>query len=97
MHGEREKRRRKLYEILADLCEVPPETVTDIPVFVLRGKHELEIEGCTGVREYTAGRIVLAVKKELFTVTGEKLELTDFSGDTLYIRGVISGMKYGSE
>ena len=97
MHRKTDERRRKLYEIIAEICEIPADAVFSVPVFVLRGKHELEITGCTGVKEYTGERIVLALKKELFTVTGDMLELTDFSDSVLYIRGNIGAMKFGAD
>ena len=89
------RRKRKFYEILAEVCEVPADAVSKSPVFVLRGKHELEISGCTGIKEYTGERIVLKMKNDTFTVIGDNLELTDFLENVLYIRGNIISMGYG--
>lgn len=91
------KRKRKLYEKIAALCEIPQESVADIPVFVIRGRHEVEVEGCTGILEYDSGKIVFAVGKsgrERFTVTGDMLTLNDFSDRLLYVRGNIASASF---
>ena len=93
---ELRKRRRKLYEKIAEFCEIPQESVADIPVFVLRGRHELEAEGCTGVLEYEAERIILSVGKNRITVRGSFLELSDFSDRHLCVRGNIESVSYGN-
>lgn len=92
----RKLRKRKLYEIIAAMCEVPEDVVGSIPVFVLRGQHEMEVTGCSGVREYSEKTIILALGKELFTITGDALELTDFRDNVLYIRGNIAQMRFGA-
>ena len=94
MHKNR-KRRQKLYEKIAMFCEVTQESIAKIPVFVLRGKHELEVEGCDGILEYTSSRIVLSVGKEKFTVVGDMLVLSDFNDNLLYIRGNIVSASFG--
>lgn len=92
----RKARKRRFYEILAAICEVPEEAVGRIPVFVLRGRHEAEIMGCSGIREYGDERIVLALEKEFVTITGDALELTDFRDRALYIRGNIAALTFGA-
>ncbi len=90
MH-EKNERPKKLYEILADFFEVPQNIVWDIPVFTIRGKHEIEIIGCTGILTYDSQRIVLSIGRgrESFCVTGDSLILSDFREKVLYVRGNI--------
>lgn len=91
------KRKRKLYEKIAALCEIPQESVADIPIFVIRGRHEVEVEGCTGILEYDSEKIVLAVDKSgrgKFTVTGDMLTLNDFSNRLLFVRGNIASVSF---
>ena len=38
-------RRKKLYERIANLCEVEADVVATLPVFIIRGEHEIEVEG----------------------------------------------------
>lgn len=91
------QRKKKLYERFAAMCEVPCEVVADIPVFVIRGRHEVEVAGCSGVREYGDSRVKLAVGRDIFTVTGDHLVLTDFRDNVLFIRGNIDGTFFGDE
>ena len=91
------RKRRRLYENLADFLEIPADQVARIPVFTIRGKREIEVEGCTGILEYEPERIVLAVGKDRFTVDGDALVLEDFLEGTLYIRGEITSAKFGGE
>ena len=98
---ESNKRPKKLYEIIAEFCEVPQEVVTSLPVFTIRGKHEIEITGCTGILTYDSQHIVLSFgegkRKECFCVTGDSLILTDFREKILYVRGNIHSASFGSE
>lgn len=89
------QRKKKLYERLAAMCEVPCDVVSDIPVFVIRGRHEVEASGCSGVREYCDSRVVLAAGGDIFTVTGDHLVMTDFSDSVLFIRGNIDSAFFG--
>ncbi len=82
-------RQIKLYERIAKLCEVPQNVVANIPIFVIRGKHEMEVTGCGGILEYDDNSIVLTVGRDKFTVKGKNLVLSDFRESVLYIRGDI--------
>ena len=90
-------RRRLPYEYLAELFEVPADQAARLPVFVIRGKREIEVEGCTGILEYEPDRITLAVGngRERFTVRGRGLMLEDFSRGTLFVRGEIVSARFG--
>lgn len=97
MH-EKNERPKKLYEILAEFFEVPQDIVRDIPVFTIRGKHEIEITGCTGILTYDSRRIVLSIGKgECFCVTGDSLLLSDFREKVLYVRGNIHTASFDVE
>ncbi len=96
MH-RKNKRQKKLYERIAEFCEIPQDIITDIPVFTIRGKHEVEITGCTGILTYDSGKIVLAIGKDHFTVTGDSLMLSDFREKILYVRGNIKSASFGTD
>lgn len=91
------QRKKKLYERIATLCEVPEEFVANIPVFILRGRHEIEVAGCYGVREYSDTKIILSIGKECFAVSGDNLVLTDFRDNVLFIKGNIDGAFFCEE
>ena len=96
---QKSRRTKKLYELLAEFGEVPQEVVARLPIFTIRGKHEIEITGCTGILTYDSRRIVLAFgegkHKECFCVTGDSLTLTDFRDNILYVRGNIRSASFG--
>ena len=93
------ERQKKLYEILAAFCEVPQDVVADVSVFVIRGTHEIEISGCTGILTYDSEQIVLSVGKgkERFRILGDALMLSDFRDRVLYVRGNIRSASFGTE
>ena len=95
MHKKNE-RQKKLYEIIAEFCEIPQEIVKDIPIFTIRGRHEIEITGCTGILTYDSRRIVLSAGKECFCITGDSLMLSDFRERILYVRGNIQSASFGT-
>jgi len=89
-------RKKKLYERFAQLCEVDSDIVASLPVFIIRGEHEVEVDGCQGILEYEPERIVLAIKNGKFTVVGRCLTLSDFRSGVLYIRGDIRAAAFGN-
>lgn len=93
----KEAPRKKLYEKISALCELPQDIVSDIPVFIMRGRHEIEIDGCSGILEYDGTRVVVAIGRDKFTVTGSGLTLSDFRYRVLYIRGNIESANFGAD
>jgi len=89
------RRRKNLIEAAAALFEVPVDAVAPMPVFTIRGRGEVEAEGCRGILEYTGERVVLSTAEGPFTVTGEGLSLEDFEGSTLRVRGRIRSAAFG--
>ena len=85
----------KFVKKLSELMALPVDVMTGIPVFTLRGHEELEADGCTGILEYSSERVVLAMKQEKMTVTGEGLLLTDFRNMTLLVQGNIRSVAFG--
>lgn len=83
-----------MYEKVARFLEVPQELVSGVPVFVIRGRHEIEISGCSGITEYSDDVIVLTVGRDRFTVKGTCLELADFRDSVLYVRGNIDSAAF---
>ena len=91
---KKKKRREHIYEKVARFLEVPQELVANVPVFVIRGRHEIEISGCSGITEYSDDVIVLTVGRDKFTVRGNCLELADFRDCVLYVRGNIDSAAF---
>ena len=91
---KKKKRREHVYEKLGRFLEVPQELVKGVPVFVIRGRHEIEVSGCDGILEYSDDVIVLSVERDKFTVRGRCLELADFRDSVLYVRGNIDSAAF---
>ncbi len=85
---------RKLYEKISDVLDVPQDMVARVPVFIIRGRHEIEVCGCRGILEYGKEKVVLSMGKEMFCVMGKNLTLSDFRDDTLFVRGWIRSAEY---
>ncbi len=90
-------RRRNLTEVTADFFEVPTEAVGSFPIFKIRGKREIEVEGCDGILEYRDDIIVLSAGGDRFTVRGDSLELSDFRSGVLLVRGNIKSASFGCD
>ena len=90
-------RKKPFYEKIADLCEVPADMILEVPVIVIRGKHEVEVNGCDGILKYDMGECVLSVGKDTYTVNGDHLDFSDFRENVLYVRGNIDSVYLVSE
>ena len=93
MHKKNE-RPKKLYEILAAFCEMPQDIFAGLPVYTIRGRHEIEISGCTGILTYDSRCIVLSVGRESLYISGDALMLSDFCDNILYVRGNIRSVSF---
>lgn len=82
---------------LSEMMALPVDVISGMPVYIIRGREELEVEGCTGILEYEPCRIVLSVKRDRLTVTGECLMLADFRETVLTVRGRIVSIAFGEE
>lgn len=96
--SKRYERSKRLYERFAAFCEIPQDVVSNIPVFVIRGTHEIEISGCNGILIYDSRRIVLSVHngKESCCICGDALLLSDFRDNCLFVRGDITSVTFGA-
>ena len=91
----RMRTRKRLYEAAAEWMGAETDRLAPMPVFIFRGRREIEAAGCDGILEYAPERIVLSAAGERFTVTGHGLTLEDFSDGELYVRGEIDGAVFG--
>ena len=92
---EKKGKRLRLYERIADYCEVSQDYVAPVPVFTFLGNRKIEIDGCTGILEYTPDRVTLIAGRDKFTVIGEGLTLSDFRFKVICVRGDIKGALFG--
>ena len=78
-----------LDQILAELGADTLKSFSIIPDF---GGYFRSIKG---VAEYSSEKVVLALKKNRITVTGENLTLGKYFEEDLLIKGKISGVEIG--
>ncbi|MBQ3636828.1 MAG: YabP/YqfC family sporulation protein [Clostridia bacterium] len=98
--GERPAKMRtgkRLYQTAAEWMGAEADMIAPIPVFIFRGRREIEAAGCDGILEYGPEKIVLSAMGELFTVKGRGLTLEDFSDGDLFVRGEIGTAFFGTE
>ena len=98
--GERPVKMRtgkRLYQTAAEWMGAEADMIAPIPVFIFRGRREIEAAGCDGILEYGPEKIVLSAMGELFTVKGRGLTLEDFSDGDLFVRGEIGTAFFGKE
>ena len=67
-----------------------------MPVFTIRGRREIGVEGCTGILAYTEEQVILAAGTVRFTVTGRRLSLENFAERSLTVRGEIVSASFGA-
>ena len=77
---------------LADRMELTGEPLPGQPVAELWSNRRVLIENHRGIVAYSGDRIAVKVKFGLLEVTGEELELTRMTGETLIISGKIQGI-----
>ena len=77
---------------LADRMELTGEPLPGQPVAELWSNRRVLIENHRGIVAYSRESIAVKVKFGLLEVTGEELELTRMTGETLIISGKIQGI-----
>jgi len=89
-----QKNRIKLAEMISSLTGFPAESLSDIPVLLCKGTREMQVEGCRSILEYSGDKVRLHMGKEILTVEGKDLHMSDFHRNCLSIRGWISGIRW---
>ena len=62
----------------------------------LSGRHELLVEGCGGITEYTDSKILLKANNQQLHIWGHGLEISCMTHNGLVIQGTITGLEYGN-
>lgn len=88
------KLRQKVAMGLSALTGLPPEGFCDMPVLLCRGNSEIQIDGCRAILSYSNTEIRLDLFDLRLTVSGTSLQMSDFHGRCLTIRGTITGCRW---
>ncbi len=84
-------------ERLAGMFEVPREAISGCPIFIIRGRSEIEVSSCSGILEYSAKEVRLLLGGgDTVVILGENLILSDFRENTIYVRGHINSLGFCS-
>ena len=88
------KHKIKLGRRVAELLDLPEETVSGQPKLTLQGRGAMLIENHTGIFECGESTVRLHTDCGILRITGEALTLMELSAERLYIAGKIQGIEY---
>jgi sporulation protein YqfC len=84
----------RIRERLAGLMSVPKEIALNLPLIIVTGRDEVNIENFKGIQEYTDFTVAVNTSVGLLTVTGKKLRLRQVTSENIVVTGVIDEMRY---
>lgn len=90
----RKKKRHRFAAAMSRFTELPVEALCAMPVVTIKGRDEVEITGCRGILRYEDERVTVKTADGDCTVTGQRLILSDFRNEVLYVRGEIDGIHF---
>ena len=83
----------RLRRILRAL-DLPEESDARVPKFTMLGSSDLLVENHSGILQYSEELVRLMTPEGVVRILGESLELTEFGGERVYLRGRILGWAY---
>ena len=78
---------------VAELLEIPPDIVLDLPRVTMVGNIEITLENHRGIIEYTPARLRLALPQGELIVSGNELILVSLAQEEVVIRGRIKSLE----
>ncbi|NMA55522.1 MAG: sporulation protein YqfC [Firmicutes bacterium] len=79
---------------VAELLEIPPDIVLDLPRVTIVGNVEITVENHRGVIEYSPTKLRLALPKGELLVCGQELVLVSLAQEEVVIRGRINRLEW---
>lgn len=70
------------------------EMFRDEPRIEMTGNHEIIIDGCKGVVEYTENNIRISLGESVMSISGDSLVIQSFDNDVVIINGQISDIDF---
>ncbi len=74
--------------------DLPEESDARVPKFTMLGASDLMVENHSGILQYNEELVRLMTPEGVVRITGRGLELTEFGGERVYLRGKILGWAY---
>lgn len=79
---------------IIDLLELPKDIVLGIPLVTLKGDMEITIENHKGILSYTSIELEILAKNYRILITGEDMIISEYSKDSITIKGKISEVAF---
>ncbi|MGI6364394.1 MAG: sporulation protein YqfC [Bacillota bacterium] len=79
----------KVRKKIADIFDLPPDIVLDLPRIILVGRIQLYIENHKGITLYDENEIRISVNGGGIVIGGKDLQLRTVYNDDIYIEGEI--------
>ncbi len=76
------------------IMQLPEDCLKGNIVATLYGQKKIRIENFKGIVSYTPEEVRLLARKNIFRITGKKLEIQSFQKDEMEITGWIEKMEY---
>ena len=73
----------------ANALSLPPETLGEIPLVLLRGESSLSVENHRGIIAYGSDCVRVGLKEGSLSVQGRDLQIFSMTGKRLELRGFI--------
>lgn len=89
---------KKIREVpleLADRLALPGEILPGSASVCITGGRQALVQGQRGVLEYSAERVVLALKRGKLCINGSSLQLRAMKGEEIIISGRIGTVEWG--
>jgi sporulation protein YqfC len=81
-------------EILAEMLELPKESVLNIPKLTIAGNKDMIIENYKGLLEFDSGGIRLGTGMGVIKITGSGLLIKEMTSDDIVISGRIHSLEF---
>ncbi|MDB5052265.1 MAG: sporulation protein YqfC [Bacilli bacterium] len=86
--------RKKLNQWTAQVIDLPPDVMLDIPRMTMVGNIRLYIENHRGIVHFSEDRLKLALSNGFLELNGKELVVRAISAEEILIEGLISELKY---
>ena len=88
------KEKRQLMRRMLRALDLPEEADAGVLKVTMLGKSDLLIENHRGILQYQGELVRLMTPEGVVRITGKGLILSEFGGERVYIRGMLTGWGY---
>lgn len=79
---------------LTGLLSLPKEIVLNLPLILMTGSEELNIENYKSIVEYTDAKIRIDTTAGMLILTGRRLVLKQITSESILVTGNIEGLSF---